>query len=294
MKDIVLLPTWYRPEYLQLCLEHLAAAQGIESKQIWILQDYHVNDERTHALEEQWTQEVLGNWRLGLDIKFMRSTPHMTGGNSRNVMEGYRRAFETDAKYVYQIEDDVFVTPDLFRWHETVQNDGNYFCSVGYNCKFKWPADFKPDDNPGDYYTAYYYGSYGVGWKRENLAAIVPHANDAYYTSMDAYVRQNLGGTRLGDRFTEQDGLIERVMLRENVRPIAFPVVSRAFHMGLYGYHRKGQRPSGFLEAKIKGLKQLLADPATFTNHVNNPYNDILPFAFPGNWSTLTKVATFL
>lgn len=293
MKDIVIVPTYFRPEYLQLCLEYLTKAEGIESKQIWIMHDHHEYDERTHAIEEQWNQEIIGEWRhyRGLDIQFKRGLKHSTHGNSRNVLEAYKAAFNTGANMIYLIEDDVFVTPDFFRWHEAVQADGDYFCSVGYNCKFKWPATFTPVSESDAYYTAHYYGSYGVGWKRQNLELIIPHAKNEYYTDMDNYVKNYLPGTRLGDRYTEQDGLIERVMLKQH-RPVAFPVQSRAFHMGFYGYHRKGQRPNGFLGDKLKGLRKMVADPATFQSSVNNPYNDLLPYAESGAWTSLRKVAS--
>lgn len=296
MKDIVLIPTWYRPEYLQLCLEHLAAAEGITSKQIWILQDQHQDDMIRHAVEENWTQEVLATWQpyRALDIKFFRASSHCTVGNSRNVLEGYRRAFETDAQFVYLIEDDVFVTPDFFKWHEAVQNDGDYFCSVGCSCKFKWQNTTIETTDPGAYYTARWYGSYGVGWKRENLSAIIPHARNEYYSNMDNYVRHNLAGTPLGDQFTEQDGVIERVMWKSG-KSVAFPIASKAFHLGLYGYHRDGQRPNGFLEAKLAGLRKMLADPETFKNPTNNPYNDIvqMPSTPPAPWEKVTKVQEF-
>src|SRR5208282_4467835 len=135
-RDIVLLPTYFRPEYLQLCLEHLVKAEGITSKEIWILQDHHLNDEYIHAVEENWTQEVLASWKpyTALDIKFIRLPFHITPGNSRNVLEGYRRAYHTDAQFVYLVEDDVFVQPDFFQWHEAVQADGDYYCSIAHGC----------------------------------------------------------------------------------------------------------------------------------------------------------------
>ena len=36
MKDVVLVPTFNRPEYLYLCLEHLAAADGADTKHVRI------------------------------------------------------------------------------------------------------------------------------------------------------------------------------------------------------------------------------------------------------------------
>ena len=78
----------------------------------------------------------------------------------------------------------------------------------------------------------------------------------------------------MGNCFTEQDGLIERVMLKSG-RKVAFPFVSRAYHAGFYGYHRDVPlRPNGFLEAKIQGLRKLLSDPEVYASPTYNPYND--------------------
>lgn len=296
-KDIVLLPTWYRPEFLQLCLEHLAASEGITSKQIWILQDQHQDDMIRHAVEENWTQEVLAAWQpyRALDIKFFRASPHCTVGNSRNVLEGYRRAFETDAQFVYQIEDDVFVQPDFFKWHEAVQNDGDYYCSIANGCYYRNKEVRTDVTDPGAYLTSHRdFGSYGVCWRREKIGLFVEHARNEYYTNMDNYVRQHLSGTPLEDAFTEQDGLIERVMWKTN-GVTAWPYTPRAYHMGFYGYHRAGQRPNGFLEAKLEGLRKMVSDPATFANPINNPYNDLVPFPStpPGPWEKVTKVQEF-
>lgn len=297
MKDIVLLPTYCRPEYLQICLEHLTKAEGITSKQIWILQDHRQNDEYTCAPDENWTREVLAAWKpyTALDIKFMRASSHCTPGNSRNVLEGYKRAYETDARFVYLIEDDVFVQPDFFKWHEAVQATGDYYCSIAHGCYHRNKGVRTDITDPGAYFTSHRdYASLGVCWRREKIGLFVEHARNEYYSNTDNYVRQRLSGTPLGDNFSEQDGLIERVMWK-TTGVTAWPYVPRAYHLGLYGYHRLGQRPNGFLEAKLAGLRKMLADPETFKNPINNPYNDVVPIPAtpPGLWEKLTKVQEF-
>jgi hypothetical protein len=293
VKDIVLLPTYFRPEYLQICLEHLSKADGICDKQVCILQDMHVEDTpQRRKNETEWTQTVLNNWmKLGMDIKFMPMMPHCSGGNSRVTLNGYLSAFKTQANFVYLIEDDVFVTPDFFRWHEAVLNDGDYFCSVGYSCSYK-NRDIEKITDPSAYYTARWYGSYGVAWKREALSRIILHAKEDFYSNMKGYILRTLPNTPLGDIFTEQDGLIERVLWKSGKKAV-FPYASRAFHLGFWGYHRSGPRPTGFLEEKLEGLRKLLADPATYTNYNCNPYGDILPYREPGPWQKVHKLQDF-
>ena len=44
MRDIVIMPSFHRPEYLYLALEHLAAADGAKEKEVWVGQDRHTYD----------------------------------------------------------------------------------------------------------------------------------------------------------------------------------------------------------------------------------------------------------
>jgi glycosyltransferase involved in cell wall biosynthesis len=277
MKDIVLIPIYYRPEYLQLCLEHLIEAEGINDKEVWLLQDNHPDDQYVHKLENDWTQQVVNSWAGALNLRGFLTPRHTTEGNSLNTLEGYKRAYASGAERVYLVEDDVFVTPDFFEWHENVQNKGDFFCTVGNNCFWKNREKIRPVRDPAAYYTASWYGSYGVCWKRENMSTFLKHATNLYYNNMRGYIQTQLSNTPLGDNFTEQDGLIERTLILSG-KKAAFPFVSRAYHMGFYGYHRDGLRPSGFLQQKIEGLREMIANPATIANKINNPYDDLEMF----------------
>ena len=277
MKDVVLIPIYYRPEYLQLCLEHLIEAEGVNDKQVWLMQDHHPDDEHAHKIEAGWTQEVISAWKGALDLHYFLSPVHSTCGNSLNTLEAYKRAYASGAQRVYLVEDDVFVTPDFFEWHENAQNKGDFFCTVGNNCFWHNREKISPVKDPAAFYTASWYGSYGVCWKRENMPVFLRHANNTYYTNMPGYIQAQFPNTPLGSTWTEQDGLIERLIILSG-KKAAFPFVSRAYHQGFYGYHRDGQRPNGFLQQKIESLRAMIADPKTFENPVNNPYKDLEMF----------------
>jgi hypothetical protein len=285
MKDVILIPTYCRPEYLQLCLEKLNDCDGVQDKQIWLLEDQHPGDQHTHKLELEWTWQVFGAWRGALDIHVVPSGIHITEGNSFNVLEGYKRAFVSGAERVYLVEDDVLVTPDFLTWHEKIQQKGDFFCSVANNCFWKNREKIKAVQDPAAFYTAKWYGSYGVCWRRDGLAAFLQFANPNYFNSPTGYLREQFPNSRLGNVFTEQDGLIERV-LEASHKWAAFPYVSRALHMGFYGYHRDGNRPNGYLQAKIDGLRGMIADPATLNNKANNPYNDLEPLIDGADYSS--------
>ena len=152
MTDIVLIPAYMRPEYLALCLEHLAAAAGArDDKQYWVCQDMRHNDNNRYMLPLQWTKEVLDN--SPLPVRYIQRKPHGWNGNSYNTMEAYKEAINTDVRYVYLVEEDVLVTPDFFRWHEAVQAvEPNTMCSIAYRCSRNREA-FTHIVDPAAYFT---------------------------------------------------------------------------------------------------------------------------------------------
>src|SRR5277367_3036273 len=119
--DIVLIPTYMRPEYLALCLEFLAKAEGAhDNKEYWICQDMRFDDDNRFGMQLRWTKEVLEN--SPLPVRYIQRKPHGWSGNSYNTLEAYKEAYGTDGvQNVYLVEEDVLVTKDFFRWHEAVQ-----------------------------------------------------------------------------------------------------------------------------------------------------------------------------
>ncbi len=294
MNDIVLVPTYYRPEYLSLALEYLSKARGIENKEVWVCQDFRQHDEHRHLIEEQWTAAVIDEWRKKLSIRFIRSAPHIFQGNTQNVMEAYKRAYVTDAKFVYLVEDDVFVMPDFFEWHEAVQAEDNYFCSVAYRCIRNQEARNDVHD-PNAYFTSKRdYASIGVAWKRENLKPLVEHATPEYYSDTDGYMTKKFPGNRFGECFSEQDGLIMRLLWQQDAT-VAWCYVPRAYHMGWYGYHRpNGFRPNGHLDQKIQALRSMISDGERLKTAAPD-YGDIEPFPQYdiSEWHKLYKIQHF-
>lgn len=277
MSDIVIVPTYYRPEYLHLCLEHLMNAGAANDKRIWLCQDMRFEDQHRHQIEERWLDELLSFWRERLPIELRRRKQHGFAGNSCNVMEAYKEAYDTDARFVYLVEEDVLVTPDFFRWHEAVAALGPHFCSIAYRCSRN--GDARTDiSNPQAYFTtARDYASIGVCWRRETLGPIVAHANPEYYRDMEAYILKTFPGNRFAGDFCEQDGLIMRVMWEQRGVTV-WPYVPRCYHMGWYGYHRPhGIRPNGQLQEKISALRASISDPAVISQ-VARDFGDIEPY----------------
>src|SRR5256885_1557303 len=111
-RDIVIVPAYFRPEFLQLCLEHLWDCPEMLNKDVWIYQDQKYDDREKFKTELEETEYVVAYWKRGFGNRLKAVLRPENGfyGNSYNVLSAYAKAYETDAKYVYLVEEDVFVT----------------------------------------------------------------------------------------------------------------------------------------------------------------------------------------
>lgn len=206
-------------------------------KDVWVYQDMKYDDSVKFKAELEETGFVLDYWKRGFGNRLKAVIRPENGfyGNSYNVLSAYAKAYETDAKYVYLVEEDVFVTPDFFRWHEAVQNADNFICTIAgkteANC-----IEFQ-GDTTGGYFASEHYRSLGVCWKRENLKEVVRHAVFDYFHNPTPYILKNFPDSQFGLRMMEQDGLIHRVM-EQTFQLAGWACLPRAYHVGVYGYHR--------------------------------------------------------
>lgn len=253
MQDIVIVPTYDRPEMLWLCLDHLAASPDIyDGVQIWVVVDAHLG-QNTHTSKED-IQAVIEKFpRLSLRIGYR--PPHQFHGNSFNVLMAYRDAFNTKARYVYLVEDDVMVHPLFFAWHQR-QHEKEIGASIAV---VKEPFHS-------------HYASWGVCFRRETLQLIVPHCQMAYFQNMSRYCRTRFPPSKI---HCEQDGLFCRVLAHHKV---VYATTPMAQHVGWYGYHRpKGVRPQGTLEERYQQVKQALVSVESLQNVVRDRFGDVHP-----------------
>lgn len=237
MKDVILITTYNRPDYLRLCLEYLAAAPGIGNCEVRVCID------RGKGLLREF-YDVVNDFRTQIALSTTVRPEHSYMGNSFNTLEAYKEAYQTNAQFVYLVEDDVLVRPDFFKWHEAVQSRGDFMCSVAYRCSRNSEARRDITDATAYFTTARDYASVGVCWRREKLAPVLEHAKEEYYRDLKGYLVSHFPNNRFSDCYTEQDGLIMRVM-GETHGYTAWPYVPRAYHVGVVGYNRpRGPRLS--------------------------------------------------
>ncbi len=271
-KDIVIVPSSWRPEFLYLTLEALAQCPEVSNKEIWIVEDHKPTDDafpetmqETVWVIEFW-QKVFGK-RLIPKIRPVNTFL----GNSYNVLSAYNAAYNTDCKYVYLIEDDIIVAKDFFKWHEAIQwmvaqEELDWLCSIA------GASDSVPPTSDIAYFLSDQYRSLGVCWPRKNLVTVIEHNGPLYYSTeqgMVDYLFNMFPNTKYKfNEMIEQDGLICRIMERDN-KLACWSVKNLAFHIGLWGYHRSiGQKEmidAGFntnnsIQDRIEILRRLLKD----------------------------------
>jgi len=253
MQNLVIIPTYDRPEMLWLCLEHLAECPHQESIQIRVVVDAHIGQPPTPTADIQAVLEKFP--QLSLQVGYR--TPHQFPGNSFNVLMAYRDAYhQAESEYVYLVEDDVMVHPLFFAWHqmqhETYPDLG---CSI---------AVMKEPQHG-------HYASLGVCFRREMLKLILPHCRVAYFQNVRAYCRARFPPSKSD---CEQDGLFCRLLIGHR---IIWATSTLAQHVGWYGYHRRRSvRPIGTLEDRYIQVKHALANSEILQGHVKD-FWDIKP-----------------
>lgn len=258
MADIVVVPTFDRPEYLWVCLEKLSEAAGVQDKEIWVCED-------NHGPKDGWVSinmiPTLAYWEKRLPLRYIYREPHTAYGNSYNVLTALADACKAQARYIYLVEDDVMVLPDFFTWHEAVQQQnavyGPVSCAERYNhsLNFAINGQYVLDESFKDS-NAYInkndvYSSLGVCFPFETLRLFM-------------YMNYPAGGWKSYPFApgVEQDILIKSWIKKVHL-PVIWPYVPRCYHMGWYGYHRNtGMRFNGTLEEKVTALKAAMVDPS--------------------------------
>lgn len=260
-RDIVIVPTYNRPEYLALCLEKLLEA-GASSKEIWVVQDEHSDVSLDPDIFKQTTTVFLeANYKYPDCLTWIHRKPITTYGNSFNVLKSFREAYATSARHVYLVEDDVLVMPDFFRWHEAVQEKFRPFVScagrINRSLNFERNGREAIDESCRDILACAAsrraYGSWAACFSNSSLKKILMNA-----MAVD-FCGPFFCAARAG---YEQDIVIQEMMTRVGTLPSIWPYVPRAYHMGMSSYHRNaGLKFNGKLEEKIAALRATISDP---------------------------------
>lgn len=234
---IVLIPCYNRPEFLSVTLELISKA--------------YRSDEMTYLFQVDFGYDVevlkvIEDFKLNKIVEF---TPVHDYPNkqSYSVLLGYQNALKHNTKYVFMIEDDVFIADDFFHWHLSLVDKG--WASIATR-NHNWKG--RVSNNLAAYYKMPEYQSLGVCFHAESVKKFT-YPSEEYYKKPIQYVRSMFPKSRIPPMYSEQDGLIRRIIHKNN-HNVIFPHVPRAFHAGYYGKSR-GEKPKGSLEERIKEVK---------------------------------------
>lgn len=259
MKDIVIVPTFDRPEYLWMCLENLRLAHGSHAKQIWICEDVHEDKPKdfTTQIDMLATIREAGQLFGRENVTYFGRAPHTSYGNSHNLLQALKDSIYTDARYVYIVEDDTMVMKDFFNWHEQAQQQYQPFVTcagrINRSLNFQMNGPEAIDESQKDSMACVRshkaYMSWATCFKREGLYWLLKHAPD----------KDGDDPWRPG---FEQDMFIQD-FIRDGHNASVWPYVPRAYHMGWYSYHRTaGQKFHGTLQEKVTALRRAIYSKA--------------------------------
>ena len=236
MKDVCIIPTHERPEFLWITLEKILAATNRENIEFWICEDVHY--EKSTQLQTEILSVLNYAKDTLLDVKHFQ-TRHTNHGSSYNVLTSFQRACETEAESIFFIEDDVRVTKDFFRFCYAAQEEFKPFFVTG-NC-----APMTGTQDPAGIVLSDTWGqTFSMCFKRDKLKGML-NPN---------YVSYAIQPT------SEWDNYLLRYMQKTN-QFAACACVQRGYHFGFHSYHAGKNLLIGDLKDRVAQTRAILDNP---------------------------------
>lgn len=277
--NIVVTPCHSRPEMFKVWAELVLKCEGAQDLLYLFCLDSGY-DPRYDDLIEDFPLE-----------KAVIRMPHSNlklGKQSQNVLNGMVAAAQNTSELVIYLEEDIFPAVDFFRWHLDIHSkQPDIFCSVatrGNNNTYTVDEDInhyyltdKPD-----------YQSWGSCFKKQViLDEIYPHFNDAYLTDPNGYCFTRWPQSVVGKRFTEQDGLIRRILEVSGLK-VAYPCYPLAYHAGFYGYNRQPDVMRKSYDEKLKLIREVCFDVDMMDKY--SVYKDSVPIELTRKYDSLSLI----
>jgi hypothetical protein len=240
-KLTVVMPTFKRTEMLALALEKLRACPESSQAEVRIHLDHsnepHISEVR--LAETEYVRDVYFP-----EAQIYQAKNHVLAPSGCwNILQSLKAGWEAGSEYVALVEEDCLVTPDFFQRHMEMQASGEYFVTSGRKLPYL----------PGDYYT-----NPGCCFRRDKLALVIPHINDAYFVNLTGYLDRHFGP--MSDGGNLDDGLVRRVMRSVNGEAKT-AVPSIVSHIGFHYYQKQPLYMNpGTIQERIAWLRTFLSD----------------------------------
>jgi hypothetical protein len=250
-QDICVVPMYNRPEYFTVWTELITKADRSDELLYLFCLD--------HGYDKRY-DELIEKFPFDCAVIRMDASVLQLGKQSRNVLNGMIAAARQADRYVFYIEEDIFIGKDFFRWHYEVQRQQpTIFCSIATRNN---NSNFKTDGMREHYYLSnrYDYQALGNCFRKEVITELIaPHFKADYLMHPTQYVVKHFPKSFIGSIWSEQDGLIRRI-LEQNRMLTAFPHLPRAFHSGFYGYNRYPEITRKSYEYKLQLIREICFD----------------------------------
>jgi len=243
VKEVIVMPTCKRPEFLALALEKLSAApkEHPSDLDVYIYADTSADISSVEFVRDRYFPEAT--------VYQWANHPAAPSG-TWNILNAIKGGYDTGADLVYLVEEDVMVRPEFFDWHRSIHDAGAHDGTVLATCGRVEPRLQKLF---GDVYT-----NPGSALTRTLIKELIPHMNDSYYSDPAGYVLQHFEPW-LGMSILD-DGLIRRVIKKMGGRSLT-ATEGVAVHQGFHFYNQLDRYMNfeGDIEHKIARLREIIA-----------------------------------
>lgn len=232
MSNIVVIPYFNRPAFLYTTLNQLKKVPDHKRFIYYFSIDYGCDETGVNLIRD-----------FNVPKKFVRRiSPRFDGFDklSFNILTAYKKTLELNPKFVFLIEDDIWVTPDFFEWHLELHERANAFCSVGVN-EQPSEVDYIPTE----------YRSHGVCWPVTNLKRALAYPLYKYFSQPKAFFRQFFPRSKYRHNYLQQEGFFRRVSEHEVVLAPGKP---NAYHLG-FASQQKGNLLTGTFETQLAAIE---------------------------------------
>jgi hypothetical protein len=275
--SVVVVPVFSRPDFLEVCLDHIVKADDFDKHRYLFCLDYGYNPD---------VIKVINKYPLMAAAMKVPDNHLKEGKQSYNVINGLIIAAEVSDDKVYYIEDDCLIASDFFTFTGGVVDKEDVYCCIA---SLSDRPTIKAINDEDCYYVKENDNDYrgiGVCFSTDKIKRFLkPHHDMRYYRNIKGYCLRYFPDSVLKGQWTEQDGLQRRI-IEKNKLKVAFSSVPRCFHAGFYGYHRSVKVAYDILshEDKVKFIYDHVFDLEKVKSISNN--TDWISDSIPVNLNT--------
>lgn len=284
----VLVPCFRRPEFLSYCIQHIQQANGSDRYNYVFALDYGYDPANL---------EVLKAFGLRHEFIYTPRITHQTTKQSYSLLNALVYCSK-GADLVFLVEDDVMIGRDFFQWHEELHRHELFSSHANLNVNSQ-----QVEGHWDEYYlTTGDYGSIGTCLTSKSIHdKIGPHFNPMYLRDPVKYVSQTFPDSMLKKDQVEQDGLIRRIQMQQDL-PMAYPCHRyidgllygpRCYHAGFVGKNRPVRSLAGSMDEKTRQVGGIIYNTEGMRLMCGPYWYDSIPCALElPTWNHLKRIGS--